>query len=383
VKRSWVGPFFLICGVLCLLSASVQCNAQPGRRPLDVPLDIVVPMAPTVFRAGGKVHLVYELHVTNFGRRTIALARVEARGGDGKPSLARYEGAALASVLERPDLSEVVGLDKLRIGPGLRAVVYMWITLDSPAAVPSALDHGLTIEGEPDTHAEPYSLSVHGPTVLVRKEIATIGPPLRGGVWQAVNGPSNTSAHRRALIPVNGRAVIAQRFAIDWVRLGKDRETFTGDARDNRSYHAYGAEALAVADGVVTAMKDGIPQNVPGIDSHAVAITMETIAGNHVIVDIGQGRYALYAHLQPGSLRVKVGDRVRRGQVLALVGNSGNTTEPHLHFHLTDASSPLGAEGIPYAFESFGSRGGELRSSDPVEKRQNDLPAQDELVTFP
>ena len=58
-------------------------------------------------------------------------------------------------------------------------------------------------------------------------------------------------------------------------------------------------------------------------------------------------RYPVYAHLQPGSLRVKLGDKVRRGQTLGLVGNSGNSTEPHLHFHITDANSPLGSEGLP------------------------------------
>ena len=63
--------------------------------------------------------------------------------------------------------------------------------------------------------------------------------------------------------------------------------------------------------------------------------------------------YAFYAHLQPGSLKVKLGDKVRRGQVVGLVGNSGNSTEPHLHFHVSDANSPLGCEGLPYALDAF------------------------------
>jgi murein DD-endopeptidase MepM/ murein hydrolase activator NlpD len=70
-------------------------------------------------------------------------------------------------------------------------------------------------------------------------------------------------------------------------------------------------------------------------------------------LDLGDGVYAFYAHLQPGSIKVKVGDKVRRGQVLGLVGNSGNSTEPHLHFHLSDANSPLGCEGLPYSLTAF------------------------------
>ena len=135
-------------------------------------------------------------------------------------------------------------------------------------------------------------------------------------------------------------------------------------------------------------MKDGIPENIPGPTSRAVAITLETVGGNHVIVDIGGGRYAFYAHLQPGSPRVKVGDRVRRGQVLGLVGNSGNSTEPHLHFHLSDGNSPLGSEGVPYGYEtfelvgrceSFGSGCGRGAAS----VRRGEIPLANSLVRFP
>ena len=165
------------------------------------------------------------------------------------------------------------------------------------------------------------------------------------------NGPSNESGHRRALIPIGGMPAIAQRFAIDYVMVGESGQTFQGDKLKNESYHAEGKDALAVADGVIAAIKDGIPENVPGVDSRAVPITLETVGGNYVILDIGEGKYAFYAHLKPGSLKAKVGDRVRRGDVIGLVGNSGNSTEPHLHFHISDSTAPLAAEGIPYAHE--------------------------------
>jgi murein DD-endopeptidase MepM/ murein hydrolase activator NlpD len=121
-----------------------------------------------------------------------------------------------------------------------------------------------------------------------------------------------------------------------------------GDPFVNKNYSAYGSEVLAVADAVVAAIKDGIPENVPGPTSRAVPITSETVGGNFVVLDLG-GQFAFYAHLQPGSLRVKSGDRVTRGQVIGLLGNSGNSTEPHLHFHVSTGVSPLGSEGLPYA----------------------------------
>jgi murein DD-endopeptidase MepM/ murein hydrolase activator NlpD len=89
--------------------------------------------------------------------------------------------------------------------------------------------------------------------------------------------------------------------------------------------------------------------------------------------------FAFYAHMQPGSLRVKLGEKVRRGQVLGLVGNSGNSTAPHLHFHVTDANSPLESEGLPYVFESFE----QLTAPNMWERRQSELPLQNARVRFP
>lgn len=100
---------------------------------------------------------------------------------------------------------------------------------------------------------------------------------------------------------------------------------------------------------------DGLVDNVPV--GSLPPITIDNIGGNYVVVGLGDGRFAYYAHLQPGSLKVKVGDRVRRGQLLGLVGNSGNTHFPHLHFHIMNSPSPLGSDGLPYEFRAFGSEG--------------------------
>jgi hypothetical protein len=340
--------------------------------PLGPPLEVRVPIAPTAFRANGKQHLVYELHVTNLGSQEVTLKRVEAL--DGKRSVAVRAGLDLTTSVQRPGVPDAVGWARLRVGAGLRVVVFMWITLDGRAAVPAALQHRIVVAaGEKET-------SVQAARIAVRGDAAVIGPPLRGGDWLAGNGPSHGSAHRRALIPVGGRAAIAQRFAIDWVRLQADGTTFAGDRARNQSYRAYGAEALAVADGVVVATKDGIPENVPSPTSRAVPMTLETLPGNHVVLDIGGGRFALYAHLQPRSLRVKPGDRVRRGQVLGLVGNSGNSTEPHLHIHVTDSPSPLGSEGVPYLMPSFETRGDGPDA--PPRVHRDELPLENDVVTF-
>ena len=351
-------------------------DAKPAsaEKPLTSPIDVVVPLAPTAFQADGKTHVAYELHITNFSGQSITLASIEVLSGSGN-TLSRVDASDLVANVYSPGNRQASGTEKLNIGAGQMAVVYMWVTLEGPSKVPSSLKHGIAVK----VGKYPAAITVQCAQVAIDRDVPVISPPLRGDNWLAANGPANSSGHRRALIPIDGRAWIGQRFAIDWVRLNADGKTFTGDAKDNKNYRAYGSDALAVTDGIVTEVKDGIPENIPGENSRAVPITLETIGGNHVVLDIGHGRYAFYAHLQPGSLKVKVGDHVKRGQVLGLVGNSGNSTEPHLHFHLSNGNSPLGSEGIPYALESFDAK---PKQDAPLTKHHMEIPTADEIVTF-
>lgn len=344
-------------------------SKAPKPAPLDAYVDVTVPQPPSPLRADGHAVLVYELHVTSFAP-DVTLASVDV--GAGGHALAHLAGDDLLHAVARPGQRDMPEAERLHVGAGSLAVVHLWVPLAGDG-LPAELDHRVVVkQGDAELTVPDVRVSVRSRPPRV------ISPPLRGGLWLAANGPSNGSQHRRALVPTGGHARIAQRFAVDWVKVGPDgKTTFTGDESKNASYAAYGAEALAVADGVVTEVKDGIVENVPQKEP-AVPITLETVAGNHVVVDLGGGYYGMWAHLQPGSVRVKVGQRVNRGQVLGLVGNSGNSTEPHLHFHVTDAASPLGAEGVPYAFPAFEVRGGKNAG-----KHTKELPTEDEVVQFP
>jgi murein DD-endopeptidase len=354
----------------------------PKEKPISTFVDVVVPIAPTAFKADGKWHVVYELHLNNMDRWDYKITKVEALSGDATGrSLVSYSGADLEGAMARP--GQPGASEKSKLAGGTMAVVYMWATVDSESAVPATIRQRLSVK----IGTYPEELTVETAAIPVAREPVAISSPLRGNHWLAGNGPSITSGHRRALIPIDGHAAIAQRFAIDWVRIRDEGKTFQGDEKDNKNYYAYGSDALAVADGIVTEVKDGIPENIPGRDSRAVPITLETVGGNHVILDIGGGHFAFYAHLQPGSLRVKVGDKLRRGQVVGLVGNSGNSTEPHLHFHIENGSSPLGAEGLPYSLASFEvvGHGWAWKPADatgPAEIHKNEIPMENEVVNF-
>jgi murein DD-endopeptidase MepM/ murein hydrolase activator NlpD len=122
---------------------------------------------------------------------------------------------------------------------------------------------------------------------------------------------------------------------------------------DVHSYPCYGADVLAVADSTVVDTLDDLNDQTPGHLPDRKTINMENVEGNHVVLDLGDGVFAFYAHLQKGSVVVAVGNRVKRGQVLGKLGNTGNTSGPHLHFHLMEGSSVLGSNGIPYMIDTF------------------------------
>lgn len=201
--------------------------------------------------------------------------------------------------------------------------------------------------------------------------------PLRGA-WYAGVGPSFFTGHRWA---------IPEQFAFDIAQIGATGRTYKTDGRHFADYYAYGADVLAAASGKVIVAKDGLAED-PGAmrrpdeapDTYMQRLVADqakrlaggthAIAGNYVMIDHGNGEYSLSAHLQPGSLRVKLGDRVTRGQVIGKLGSSGNSTEPHLHFQLCDAPDALMCTGIPIQFTNIeipwadGTR--ELQSGDIV-----------------
>jgi hypothetical protein len=382
---------FCLLLILCLTTAPLtRAQALSDEALTHLPLTKMVfpavhtSIEPTVVRVDGHDVLCYELYVVNMSATPAELSRVEVL--DGSQTLLDQSGAALIAALRHTAKTQPAAGTEGVIASGEQVVFYAWVILPEGRNAPTKIHHALTMQQQGGTDA----LRIVTDPIAVKPATVVIQSPLRGSNWLAGNGPGNTSGHRRGIIPIDGAARVPQRFAIDWVQVGKDGKTFSGDEKKNESYLCYGQKVHAVASGVVTEVKDDIPQNVPGIDSRAVPITLETVGGNHIILDIGNGVYAFYAHLQPGSLKVKLGDHVKTGEVIALLGNSGNSTEPHLHFHLIDRSSPLGGEGLPFAYPSYellgkGSLEGDAAKMDWLPAKQvvhGEIPAENEIVQF-
>ena len=336
-------------GLLACAAAVAALEMQ--QRPAVVEtIDLAVPWAPTIVQTAGRPVLAYELHVTNFTHAEITLTDVASLAADGTV-FASFKDEELRQRIGRPGLPRGAK-DPHVVGPGLRAVVYFWIDLSAGSVPPRSVTHRVGVEvsrpgGRTRSSVEggAVTLSAAAPVVL--------DPPLRGGDWAAVYDPLLVGGHRTAIYTVGGAARIPGRFAIDWIRLSGDG---TIDRRTPRppDWNGYGAEVLAVADATVAAAVDDMPDNTDPPAADAPPITLATASGNHVALDLGDGRFAFYEHLQHRSVRVAPGDRLKRGDVIGRLGNSGSSSiGPHLHFHVSDANSPLAAEGLPFVFRRY------------------------------
>jgi murein DD-endopeptidase MepM/ murein hydrolase activator NlpD len=167
----------------------------------------------------------------------------------------------------------------------------------------------------------------------------------------AVYHPHWRRGHRRVVHVVDGVARIPGRFALDWVKTDEKGSIAQGDADVARNHFGYGSDVIAVADAIVVAARDGMAESttVSGNRKHA----LKDASGNFIALKLAAGPYAFYEHLHPGSVRVVAGDVVRSGQILASLGFTGDSTGPHLHFHLADGPSAIEAEGVPFLIDQF------------------------------
>lgn len=340
-KAPWAAAF------IWLLSAL----GPVGAADLQSSLDLVIPEPPTPVNVGGQTRLVYELHLTNFSPDRVMLQSLEVRDAEHGTTLAAFAGADLAALLGHPG-SQVAPADPRIIEPGMRAVSYFWLALGKGRAVPRALTHRVSFDLLRAGVSIP-TVTNGGTTAVSDHRLPVLGPPLRGGPWVAVYDPSMSRGHRRMLFAVDGRAAIPARFAVDWFKIDTNGKLAHGDEAVVANWYGYGADVLAVANAVVVAVRGDMSESASTSMTGRPRNPLQNASGNFVVLDLGSGRYAFYEHLKPGSLRVRAGDRVVTGQVIGSLGYTGDSTGPHLHFHVADAPSPLAAEGLPYLIRHF------------------------------
>ena len=313
--------------------------ADRGAQAIVQGFDIAIPYRPAAVPVAGQRQLFYELHLSNFARIPLAATRLEVRDPASGAVLLDVSGAALHALMD--------GAPDGMIAPHARGIVYLELPVPSTGA-PARLAHRLTFTGGGDGGNRAVTIDA-GTITIDPAPPPRLGPPLKGGPWVAVYAPGMTNGHRRYVYAIDGKARIPGRFAIDFMKVDSAGRLAPANDAATSAHFGYGAEVLAVADATVAATRDDIPDRLPGEGSPAA---LADATGNYIALDLGGGRYAFYEHLSPG-LRVKPGQRVRRGQVIARLGFTGQASAPHLHFHVSDAPSPLIAEGQPWLIDRY------------------------------
>lgn len=341
----------------------------------------------------GTVLTTFEVAVTNATPLTLTLSNVTVSAPSGTV-LQTLDAAAIPAALGTAGARQ----GNSQLTNSQHGTLFLTVESPDRAAVPERLLVAVTVDAPELPGGSATSVPVAVPVSALTPPV--LGPPLEPGVgYFAGDSCCDPVRHRRAELAIDGRSWLVQRFAVDWEQLDpRGRTTIADDILKPESYTIFGKQTIAAADGTVVHLVDGLGEQVPG--TYPKNISLAEADGNSVVVDIGGGLYLLYAHMQPGSLVVREGQQLRKGDPIGRVGNTGNSVAPHLHFQVMDGPSPLAAEGVPYVIDRFTVTGripstevfDEFeRSTSPMPvdptpfagEHQSQLPLDRYVVTFP
>lgn len=288
----------------------------------------------------------YTLSTWEYEKDNLELQKIIILDGETREELSVIEKKDLPRIYKDPvEPSEYFDWDTL-------TDYYLSIQLPIPlgAAPPETVSHKFvfnhTITRE-ETIVEGgfFSPRIHESPVV-------IASPVKGNNLVFVN-QSTMGYHFYVLLFTDGDLFRPERYAFDTIEFNDALTAiYEGDPKANASYFNYGSTLYAVADGVVVRIQDGLPENHGDAQDVTFGSAIE-YAGNFLMLDISEGKYACYCHCIPGSFLVGEGDRVKEGDPIALLGNSGNSTAPHLHFQISDGPEFFSCRGIPVVLKEY------------------------------
>jgi len=359
----------------------------------------------------GKFHAAYELTVLNFSPRPATITEVEVLAPDGTvlSRLTQHEVAERTMIVA--DYAPAVRADDgataaVSIPSGKTAILVLEVTADTREDLPESFSHQISASfGPAETGAggiaelwADTASHTGGEVTVSSEEPVVIGAPLSGSGWLVSAACCTLNVHRNVLLPVGGRINGGERYAIDvsQIDVAAVRENgfsggavVHGDPAVNEDYRAYGASVLAVADATVAMVHSTDPDTVPGMIPLGPGFTLANLGGNVVVLELAPDLFAVYYHLAPGSPSVKVGDRVSKGQEIALLGNSGNSSAAHLHFQVSRTPLIFSSDSVPYEIEEFTLVGqidgetGKMIDAPGPGVRTNELPLALDIIDFP
>ena len=327
------------------------------------------------FQTEQYLRIPYTLQTWEYEKEGLALEQIIIIDHNSKTELMKIEKADLPKIYKGPLPANPFFISD-RISH-----YYLSIQLPIPLgqSPPSKIYHRLIFQ---DT-VQNKAITIEGAAFSPRSTETPlkIATPLKDNNMIFIN-QSTMGYHYNTLFFVGGNILSGERFAFDSLQLNSDYSRyFDGDPKINESYFNYRDTLYAVADGIVIRIRDGRPENSG--DAHDVPLnTADDYGGNYLVLDIGGGRYAYYAHCVPNSFLVKEGDTVKEGQPIGLLGNSGNSDAPHLHFEITDGTDILFSNGVPFVLKWY-IKSGETGSGPAIPKTvTNSMMEETTVISF-
>ena len=374
--RSLLGGVAVLTGTLAGVGmvpadAGPALTGPPGISP-DTKFTLVAGLVLTspvpVKASDGKVHIAYELVLTNTFRSEVDINAVEVRDAASKQIVLSLTGPELAAHMNPIGVERGGEEGDPPIASSGTSIVWLDVAVPSMDAVPETVDHRLVGTVQVGGQPQPFE-SIVTRLSISREKPLVLGPPVAPGRWLASEGCcTNITHHRNGRVAIDGVLSVPQRFALDFFRLDDQHRAWIGDRTNLHSYLSYEQPAIAATDGTVVAASDG-RRDQPPPDEPPTPPIADTV-GNHVIIKVNESevddahnalgdqpdhviRYLLYGHLKPDSIAVDVGQRVHRGDLIGLIGNSGFSSTPHLHFQVLTTPTFFPTDSTPYVLDRF------------------------------
>lgn len=345
---------FLLSTWVLLFILSIGCKKDKTAEPQPNKLEVIINDVP--YQTEKYLRIGYTLKTWEFTKDSLELQQIVVLDHDSKTELLKIEGTDNLMIYHDPlDGIPFLTPDKIT---SYYLSIQLPILLGQP--VPTNVSHRFVFK---DT-LQNSEVIVEGGLFSPRKNETplAISSPVKGTNWLFIN-QSTLGYHFNAMFFYQGKIGTAERYAFDNLQLNEDQVTHVGDPKINESYFNYKDTLFAVADGTIVSLKDGRPENSGNARDMQIN-SLDEYGGNYVILNMGSSRFAVYAHCVPNSFLVKQGDVVKEGDPIGLLGNSGNSTEPHLHFQICDDQDMFMSNGLPFVIKKY-TKIGEAGTFDP------------------
>lgn len=336
--------FFLPAAIIGCALAFAGCRKEDPADKYKNQVSVIINDIP--YKTDAYLRIPYTLELWEFEKDGLVLERISALDEATLTSLMSIEKAEFPRIYKNPiPAKQLITFDEIS-SEYISFQIPIALGTPAPTKVIHRFEFRDTVKNEPVIFdGAPFTPRLSETPLL-------ISSPVKGKNWIFINQSSN-GYHFDVLFFLRGKIFSPERFAFDNLRFTDDLSNyFVGDPKQNESYLNYRDTLYAIADGKVNYIQDGLPEN----RGDAMDVTFNKapeMAGNFIVLDIGGGQYAYYCHCVPNSFLVKINETVKEGDPMALLGNSGNSTAPHLHFQICDGPDLIYSNGIPFVLKSY------------------------------